>query len=545
MTQRNNSALDRGKKPEQRRLSKRRFASTLPAQSLSLLGSLSLLSSGGLVFAQTESAVDNLVPTIETPQAAPNPVRRSTSGQNSSAPAPETSREQPEFSQRRAKLRQRLSRSKSSNPVVVIRQSRPQKVSEPVVSVRRSRPEVEISVPTATARKLRTRLRTRRIAPAITREEKPQVETSRSRESVALDEKPQQELSRQSYSSAPAVQSTAKDYNNTYIDPTNYGADATERYEAPNSVVITERSADKASVANAQQERTSAPSWLRRSQRATLATVPPLQRSTTRANRSFVRNAPKVTSGVVTNNFLRNSSRMASASVPQSTIRRHRFIPNDFTPSTTVSSTPIAPNGGSLLPPVTAENVTPRESTVVYDIPLATTLPQIAYSGVYAGRVPYNGSGLMFPLSIPSPITSLFGWRTHPITGDRRFHAGTDLGAAMGTPVVAAQSGLVEIADYMGGYGLTVVLNHNNAQQTLYGHMSQLLVQPGQRVEQGTVIGRVGSTGNSTGPHLHFEVRQLTPQGWVATDPGAQLESALGQLVQSLQTAQVTRQSGS
>lgn len=77
MTQRNNSALDRWDKSEQRPLSKKRFASTLPAQSISLLGSLSLLSSGGLVFAQTESAVDNLVPTIETPQAAPNPVRRS------------------------------------------------------------------------------------------------------------------------------------------------------------------------------------------------------------------------------------------------------------------------------------------------------------------------------------------------------------------------------------------------------------------------------------------------------------------------------------
>lgn len=527
-------------------MSKKRFASTLPAQSISLLGSLSLLSSGGLVFAQTESAVDNLVPTIETPQAAPNPVRRSRSGENSSAPAPEASREQPEFSQRRARLRQRLSRSKSSNPAVVIRQSKPQNVSEPVVSVRRSRPEVEISVPSETARQLRTRLKTPRIAPAITREEKPQVETSRSRVSVAGDAKSQPEVSRQSYSSAARVQSTDKDYNNTYIDPTDYSAGATERYEAPDSVVITERSADKASVANALHGRTGTPSWLSRSQRATLATVPSLERSTTRANRSFVRNAPRVTSGVVSNHFLRNSSRMASASVPQSTVRRNRFIPNDFTPSTTVSSTPVTPNGGTLLPPVTAENVSPRESTVVYDIPLATTLPQIAYSGVYAaGRVPYNGSGLMFPLSIPAPITSLFGWRTHPITGDRRFHAGTDLGAAMGTPVVAAQSGLVEIADYMGGYGLTVVLNHDNAQQTLYGHMSQILVRPGQQVEQGTVIGRVGSTGNSTGPHLHFEVRQLTPQGWVATNPGAQLEYALGLLVQSLQTAQATQQPGS
>jgi murein DD-endopeptidase MepM/ murein hydrolase activator NlpD len=113
-----------------------------------------------------------------------------------------------------------------------------------------------------------------------------------------------------------------------------------------------------------------------------------------------------------------------------------------------------------------------------------------------------------------------------------------DIGAATGTPILAAYSGQVEVADWVGGYGQAVILNHNNALQTLYGHMSQILVQPGQRVERGTVIGLVGSTGNSTGPHLHFEVRQLTPQGWIAVDPSPQIQSALGQL-QSTQTAQV------
>jgi murein DD-endopeptidase MepM/ murein hydrolase activator NlpD len=111
----------------------------------------------------------------------------------------------------------------------------------------------------------------------------------------------------------------------------------------------------------------------------------------------------------------------------------------------------------------------------------------------------------------------------------------------MGTPVLAAYSGKVESADWLGGYGMTVILNHTNAQQTLYGHMSEIFVQPGQVVSKGTVIGRVGSTGNSTGPHLHFEVRQLTPEGWVATDPGTQLEYGLSQLIHSLQTAQVPR----
>ena len=144
----------------------------------------------------------------------------------------------------------------------------------------------------------------------------------------------------------------------------------------------------------------------------------------------------------------------------------------------------------------------------------------------------------MFPLTIPAPITSVFGWRVHPITGNYRFHSGTDLGAPLGTPVLAAYPGTVEIADYMGGYGLTVVLDHNKSTlQSLYGHLSEIFVQPGEKVEQGTVIGRVGSTGNSTGPHLHFETRQLTAQGWVATNSGTQLEYAFARLVEALRTA--------
>jgi murein DD-endopeptidase MepM/ murein hydrolase activator NlpD len=151
----------------------------------------------------------------------------------------------------------------------------------------------------------------------------------------------------------------------------------------------------------------------------------------------------------------------------------------------------------------------------------------------------------MYPLSIPASITSVFGWRIHPITGNQRFHAGTDLGAPTGTPILAAAGGQVETANWLGGYGLAVIINHKSAQQTLYGHMSEIFVQPGQWVEPGTVIGRVGSTGNSTGPHLHFEVRHLTPNGWVATDPGVQLQSGLAQLLQSLRTAQVSQQPGS
>jgi len=155
-----------------------------------------------------------------------------------------------------------------------------------------------------------------------------------------------------------------------------------------------------------------------------------------------------------------------------------------------------------------------------------------------------NGNtSFIFPLSIPAPVTSTFGWRVHPLTGTSTFHQGTDLGAPMGTPVIAVNSGQVAIADWMGGYGLAVVLQHNPSQETLYGHMSQLFVQPGQWVEQGTVIGLVGSTGNSTGPHLHFEIREMTNDGWVATDAGMQLEYAVNELVRALQSAQAKPQS--
>jgi murein DD-endopeptidase MepM/ murein hydrolase activator NlpD len=146
---------------------------------------------------------------------------------------------------------------------------------------------------------------------------------------------------------------------------------------------------------------------------------------------------------------------------------------------------------------------------------------------------------MVFPVAIPAPITSLFGWRIHPITGASRMHTGTDIGAPMGTPVMAALSGRVILADMMGGYGLTVAIEHDNgARQTLYAHMSELFVKPGDVVNQGAVIGRVGSTGASTGPHLHFELRQMTTDGtWVAQDSGTQLESSLASLTQSLQVA--------
>ena len=156
-----------------------------------------------------------------------------------------------------------------------------------------------------------------------------------------------------------------------------------------------------------------------------------------------------------------------------------------------------------------------------------------------SGRLGNGNISLIFPLSIPAPISSLFGWRVHPITGAQRFHSGTDLAAPLGTPVLAAYAGKVAIADFLGGYGLAVALDHNKGtQETIYAHLSEIFVKPGEWVKQGMVIGRVGSTGLSTGPHLHFEFRQLTPEGWVAMDAGTQLEYALAQLITAMQVAQ-------
>lgn len=143
----------------------------------------------------------------------------------------------------------------------------------------------------------------------------------------------------------------------------------------------------------------------------------------------------------------------------------------------------------------------------------------------------------IFPLSIPSPITSLFGFRTHPISGDYRFHAGTDIGAAQGTPVLAAQDGMVTSASNAGGYGLMVVLQHALEETQLesrYAHLAEIFVEAGKEVKKGDVIGLVGSTGNSTGPHLHFEMRQMTADGWVLVNADGLVQSSLANLVKAL-----------
>lgn len=296
-----------------------------------------------------------------------------------------------------------------------------------------------------------------------------------------------------------------KDYNGAFIDPTDYSIGAKRNYEAPSSVIFSDRSTGcsavikqgmspslcgtsprKIGVANQRSQPTA--SWVsRRRTIAPLASVP---------------------------------IRVATANISNSRIGSNRLY------------SPLS-----------------RQRSLGNTV----TLPGLGANSRYYNRTirpnsqPGNAdTSMMYPLTIPATITSLFGWRIHPITGTPRFHAGTDFGADLGTPVLAAYSGNVAIADMMGGYGLTVVLDHQKfGEQTLYGHLSEIFVKPGEAVEQGAVIGLVGSTGNSTGPHLHFEVRQLTNKGWVATDPGIQIEGALAQLVESLRVATSNKHSQS
>jgi len=124
---------------------------------------------------------------------------------------------------------------------------------------------------------------------------------------------------------------------------------------------------------------------------------------------------------------------------------------------------------------------------------------------------------LLFPTD--GPISSPFGRRLHPIFHDVRMHTGIDIGAGYGAPVHAAAAGSVVVAGPVSGYGNAVVVDHGNGLATLYGHLSRIGVRVGSRVGRGQTIGAVGNTGNSTGPHLHFEVRvdgmPVDPMGYL------------------------------
>lgn len=138
---------------------------------------------------------------------------------------------------------------------------------------------------------------------------------------------------------------------------------------------------------------------------------------------------------------------------------------------------------------------------------------QAAQSGKGSGSL--NGTISVWPLPGHYEISSPFGWRTHPITGKRSLHTGTDIVASTGTTIYAAGAGVVIMAGWNTAYGNMTIIDHGSGISTLYGHQSRLDVSEGQTVEANQAIGAVGSTGWSTGAHLHFEVRV----GGNPTDP--------------------------
>ncbi|MBE7048808.1 MAG: hypothetical protein E7393_05510 [Ruminococcaceae bacterium] len=135
-------------------------------------------------------------------------------------------------------------------------------------------------------------------------------------------------------------------------------------------------------------------------------------------------------------------------------------------------------------------------------------------------RIVYSGGVFCWPAPSYTYVSSEFGYRIHPVYGTRKYHSGMDLAAPGGSPILAAANGTVKFAGWNGGYGYCVIIDHGGGIQTLYGHSSKLLVSAGQSVTRGQKIALVGTTGTSTGNHLHFEVLN----NGVATDPRPYLQ---------------------
>lgn len=132
----------------------------------------------------------------------------------------------------------------------------------------------------------------------------------------------------------------------------------------------------------------------------------------------------------------------------------------------------------------------------------------LAASRSSTNQVVYKGNGkFTWPSAASTKVTSPFGYRLHPIAKVNRLHRGIDIGAPAGSNVLAAEAGVVLTAGYNSSYGYYITINHGGGFVTLYAHNNKLLVNKGDKVERGQVIAKCGSTGNSTGPHIHFEVQ--------------------------------------
>jgi murein DD-endopeptidase MepM/ murein hydrolase activator NlpD len=132
---------------------------------------------------------------------------------------------------------------------------------------------------------------------------------------------------------------------------------------------------------------------------------------------------------------------------------------------------------------------------------------------------PYSGGKMAWPVPGYSRISSPYGYRIHPIFKVKKLHTGIDIPAPTGTAITAAAAGTVIYSDWLGGYGKVIMLDHGGGVVSLYAHNSALVLSEGQSVKRGDTISKAGSTGNSTGPHLHFEVRKngayVDPLPWL------------------------------
>lgn len=322
----------------------------------------------------------------------------------------------------------------------------------------------------------------------------------------ATSQRPEPKLQTTS-NSVPTIPPLSRQGQNSFIDTTAYQPESPTRLAPPTQVILTERSSGCQAIAqNGQLMAGNCGQVMPK--RLTLATLKP--------------ESPR---GIAQNRLLNTdttSVAMTRPSLSQKAIAVNSYRTNTIM-NQVVGLEPLARQGLNIaLEPITEYN---RATSPYYPTPTTQ-----------------NHTDLLFPLPIVASISSAFGWRVHPVTGTLRMHEGTDLAAAEGTPVLAAYPGEVASAEYSGGYGLMVILRHlDGTQESRYGHLSEIFVRPGERVQQGAVIGLVGSTGLATGPHLHFEWRHLTPEGWVAVDAGQHLEWAMANLIQSLQVAQLPK----
>ncbi|WP_192401661.1 peptidoglycan DD-metalloendopeptidase family protein [Thermoanaerobacterium thermosaccharolyticum] len=139
---------------------------------------------------------------------------------------------------------------------------------------------------------------------------------------------------------------------------------------------------------------------------------------------------------------------------------------------------------------------------------LDAEIAKYAANSIPVQKILVKGGDVIYPFDGDYQITSPFGGRTDPVKGTNEYHTGVDFGVPLGTEIKAAADGVVVQAGTNGGYGNSVSIEHGGGMETLYGHLSKVLVSVGQKVKQGDIIGLSGSTGKSTGPHLHFEVRK-------------------------------------